>query len=216
MPLKADDHCNGNEGNADDGGNAERSVSAVYEEAEEDSQNDEEDGDHRSAGVCGACCNVDCTVRQEGCLEGVSDDGSKCCDNEEEGQVSENEEQTLCLETDTIFDNGTDGLALVADRCEQSAEVMHAAEEDAADEDPQCNGNPAEDSSLNRSVNRASAGDGGEVVTHEHRSLCGHIVNTVFHGVCGSDLVGIDSPFLGQPSAVEDIAYNENGDADDK
>ena len=50
--------------------------------------------------------------------------------------------------------------AVVADRGEQGAEVMHCAEENAADDNPQENGNPAEDCGLDRSVNGARTGDG--------------------------------------------------------
>ena len=93
---------------------------------------------------------------------------------------------------------------------------MHAAEEDTADEYPQCNRYPAENCGLNRSVYRACAGDGGEVVSHKDRRFCGDIVHAVFHSVCRGLLTGIDSPFLCQPSAVEDVTNDEDGDADDK
>ena len=216
MPVQADIHCNGDQNNADDGGNTERSVSSVNEETEEDCQNDEEDGDHRGAGVCGAGCVVDSAVFKVSCLEGVCNDRAECGNDEQEGQVSKDDEQTLCLQTDTVFDNGADGFALVADGCEQCAEVVHAAEEDTADEHPQCNGNPTENGSLDRSVYRACAGDGGEVVSHKDRSLGRNIVHAVFHGVSRSRLAGINSPFLGQPSAVEDITDEQNGNAENK
>ena len=216
MPVQADIHCNGDQNNADDGGNTERSVSSVNEETEEDCQNDEEDGDHRGAGVCGAGCIVDSAVFKVSCLEGVCNDRAECGNDEQEGQVSEDDEQTLCLQTDTVFDNGANGFALVADGCEQCAEVVHTAEEDTADEHPQCNGNPTENGSLNRSVYRACAGDGGEVVSHKDRSLGRNIVHAVFHGVSRSRLAGINSPFLGQPSAVEDITDEQNGNAENK
>ena len=214
VPVQTENHAANDEGNADNGGNTERSVSSVNEEAEEDSDDDEEDGDHRGACVCCAGRVVDGAVFKEGGLEGVGDDGSKCGNDEQEGQVSEGDEQTLCLETDTVFDNGADGLALIADGCEQSAEVMHAAEEDTAYEYPKSDGDPAENSGLDRSVYGACARDRGEMVSHKHGCLCGNIVNTIFHGVSRSDVLGVYSPLFCQPSAVEYVAYDENGDAD--
>ena len=216
VPLEADNHGDSDKNNADDGGNTEGCVSSVNEEAEENCQDDEEDGDHRGAGVCSTGCVVDGTGLGEGCLKGVGNDGAECSNDEQEGQVSEYDEQTLCLKTDTVFDNGADGLAVVTHGCEQSAEVMHAAEEDTTDEYPQSNGDPAENCGLDRSVDRACAGDGREVVTHEDGSLRGYVVNTIFHGVCRGGLTGIHAPFVCEPSAVENVTYNENGDADDE
>ena len=216
MPVEADVHCNGDQGNADNGGNTERCVSSVDEEAEQDSQNDEEDGDHRGAGVCGARRVVDSSAFKVGSLEGVCNDRAECGDDEQKGQVSEDDKQALCLQTDTVLNNRADGLALVANRREQGAEVVHTAEEDTADEHPQCNGNPAENCGLDRSVYRACAGDGGEVVSHKDRRFCGDIVHAVFHSVSGGGLAGVYSPFFGQPSAVEDVTNDEDGDADDK
>ena len=216
MPVQADIHCNGDQNNADDGGNTERSISSVNEEAEENSQNDEEDGNHRGAGVCCAGRIVDRTVFKVGRLEGVCNDRAERRNDEDKGQVSKDDEQTLCLQTDTVFDNGADGFALITDRREQGTVVMYATEEDTADEYPQCNRYPTENGSLDRSVYRACAGDGGEVVSHKDRRFGRNIVHAVFHGVSGSRLAGIYSPFLGQPSAVENITDEQNGDADDK
>ena len=55
-----------------------------------------------------------------------------------------------------------DGLALMANGGEQGAEIVDAAEEDAADQDPQHNGDPAEHSGLDGAVDGACAGDRGK------------------------------------------------------
>ena len=93
---------------------------------------------------------------------------------------------------------------------------MHTTEEDGADEHPQQHRDPAENSGLNRTVDRAGTRDGGEVVSHQDRGFCGAVVHTVFQLVSRGGTGRVDTPRFGQPSAVEDISYNENGDADDK
>ena len=96
---------------------------------------------------------------------------------------------------------------------------MDTAEEDAANQDPQSDGTPAEaqGSSVDGAGDGACAGDGGEVVAHQDGGLCGNVVNTVFHGVCGSGFVQFtDAPLLAQVAAVEDVAADQDSDADDQ
>ena len=99
---------------------------------------------------------------------------------------------------------------------EQSAEVMNAAEEDAADDDPEQNRKPAESCRLDRAVDRACAGDGGEVVTHQDRSFRRNVVNAILKFVCGRLARRIDSPLLGEPAAVADVTDDEQRDRNDQ
>ena len=91
---------------------------------------------------------------------------------------------------------------------------MGGAEENAADQDPQQDGNPTEDSGLNGAVDGAGACDGGEVVAQQDRRLSGDVVIAVSHGVSGGLLGRIDTPLLSQPSAIEQIAADQHDDAD--
>ena len=99
---------------------------------------------------------------------------------------------------------------------EQGAEVMHAAEEDTADQDPQHNGDPTEHSGLNGAVDGAGTGDRGEMVTHQHGSLGRTIILAILHGMGRSRTGVIHAPLLGQPAAVEDITYDQDSAANNK
>lgn len=132
-----------------------RGGQAVY-----DCYNDEQHRNHRGALIC--------QVRGLGCVcqvygEGVGNDGRERGNNQDQGQVSKDAEQLLRSIVDVFGDNRCDGLALVAQRREQGAEVMHSAEEDAANQYPQQNGNPAKYGSLNGAVDGACASNRGKV-----------------------------------------------------
>ena len=210
VPLDAEPHDQGDGNNADERGHAQRRVSAVHEETEEDRQDDEQQRDDRRGRVGSRLRHIDSAALQIGGLERVGNDGRERGHDQDQGQVREDEEQALCLLADTALNNGADGLAVVADRCKQCAEVMHTAEEDTADEDPQQHRDPAENSGLNRTVDRAGTRDGGEVVSHQDRGFCGAVVHTVFQLVSRGGTGRVDTPLFGQPSTVEHIAQGEN------
>ena len=104
----------------------------------------------------------------------------------------------------------------MTDRGEQSTEVMHCAEEDTADDNPQENGNPAEDSGLNRSVNGAGAGDGREMMSHQDGGVGRNEVLSVVTGVCRGFTIGIHAPFLCKEATVENVAACQQGECDDE
>ena len=93
---------------------------------------------------------------------------------------------------------------------------MHGTEEDTTEDAPQENRHPAEDCSLDRSVNRACAGDGGEMVTHQDSRVGGDEVLAIIAGVGRSFAIGIYAPLLGQPAAVEHVAESKQNDRDDE
>ena len=91
---------------------------------------------------------------------------------------------------------------------------MYAAEENAADDDPEEHRHPAENCSLNRSVNWPGAGDGREMMSHEDRGFGRNVIHAVGELV-GRSLSGrIHAPLFGEPSAVEEIAAGEEHKAD--
>ena len=105
----------------------------------------------------------------------------------------------------------------MADGGEQGAEVMDAAEEDAADENPQRAGKPAEARRADGAGDGARAGDGREVVAHQDGGLGGDVVDAVLQGVGRGGLVKLaDAPLLAQPAAIEHIAGEQHSDADDE
>ena len=102
----------------------------------------------------------------------------------------------------------------MTDRRKESAEVVHCAEEYTADNDPEEYRQPAEDCSLNGTVDGARSCDRGEVVAHQHSGVGGDVVVVVEPGVCRRLACRVNSPLLGKPRAVEDIAQSEKYDAD--
>ena len=216
MPVQADDHADHDADDADDRGNAQRRVAAIDKEAEDDGHQDEHDGDDGGGGIGSGSRIVHSAVSGIGGLEGVGHDGGEGRHHQDQGQVSEGDKQLLGLGTDGVADDLTDGLALVANGGEQGAEVMHAAEEDTADQDPQHNGDPTEHSGLNGAVDGAGTGDRGEMVTHQHGSLGRTIILAILHGMGRSRTGVIHAPLLGQPAAVEDITYDQDSAANDK
>ena len=104
----------------------------------------------------------------------------------------------------------------MAQRREQSAEVVHGSEEDAANEHPQKHGNPAEHGRLDGAVDGTRAGDGREMVAQNDVRLGGNVVDAVLEFVGRRYAIGVDAPLLGKPTAVEDIAHDEDSRADEQ
>ena len=215
VPLEADVHAHGNADDADDGGNTQRRIPAIDKEAEDDGHQDEHDGDDGGGGVGGGSGLIQHAVHIGG-LEGVGHDGGKGSHHQDQGQVCEDDEQLLGPGADGVADDLADGFALMANGGEQGAEIMDAAEEDAADQDPQHNGNPAEHSGLDGAVDGACAGDRGKVMAHQNGSLGGTVVLTVLQLMGRGDAGVIHAPLLGQPAAVENISYDQHGNANDQ
>ena len=197
--------------NADDGGRADLRVLAVHEEAEDSGNDDEQDGGHCSGAVggIGGCRRIN---RHEGACDNRREGGD---DQDQNGQ-GEDDEQTLGLDAHGVLHDLTDRAAVVTDGGEQRAKVVHGAEEDATEDAPQENRHPAEDCSLDRSVNRACAGDGREVVTHQNGGVCRNEVLAVVAGVGRGFTVGVDAPLLCKPAAVEHVAESKQYDRDDE
>ena len=201
--------ANGNAGNdgqnAHNGRDRQAGISAINTEAENDRDHDKQDGDHRRGRVGCAGRHVDRTVRCVGRHKGISHNGSKGRDHQQQRQVREDDEQLLCLAAHGVGDHLADGLALMPNGRKQRAKVMHSAKENTADQHPQQHRHPAEYRRLDRSVDRACTGDGREVMSHQNRRLCRHIVHTIILFIGRRLARGVDAPLLGQPAAVSQI-----------
>ena len=216
MPVEANVHTDGNADNADNGGNTQRGVAAVDKETKEDCHQDEHNGDDGGGSIGRGCGNIHSAVSGIGGLESVGHDGRESGHHKDQGQIGEDNEQFLGLGADCIADDFTDGLALMANGSKQGTKVMHAAEEDAADEHPQHHRNPAKHSSLNGSIDGTGAGDRGKVMAHKHRTLGRTVILAVFQFMGRGNTLVIDTPLLGQPSAVENITEQQNDNANDQ
>ena len=215
-------HADGDDGddgqNADDGSGAHGDIPAVHGKAKDDSDDDEQQGNHSHTGI-GQRSGLVQNALIEGGAEGAGHDGGEGSHDQDQGQVGEDQEQPLGAGAHVGGDDFADGLTAVTDGSEQGAEIVDTAEEDTADHDPQRAGAPAEagSSGADGAGNGAGTGDGGEVVTHQNRSLGGHIVNAVLHGVGrGGLIVFTYAPLFAQVTAIEDIANHQSGAADDQ
>ncbi len=141
-------HTDGDDGhdchNARHACHSHRRVPAIDQEAEDDGDQDEQQGNHSDTGVSGRSLDVHRAALVEGRPEGARHDGSERRHHQNQGQVGENEEQHLRPLAHVDGDDFADGPAAVTHRGKQRAEVMDAAEENAADENPQRAGQPAE------------------------------------------------------------------------
>ena len=197
---------------AQQGGPAQGHLETVDQQAEDHGQHDEQQGD----GGRGA---VDVVVDQRArgigheAVEGARHDGGEGPHHQHQGQEGKDDEQALGPQTDAAGDDLADGAALVAQGGEQGAEVMHAAEEDAADDHPDETGQPAEDGGLDGAVDGPGPGDGRKMVAQHHRSFGGHVVHAVAELVGRRGTGRIDAPDLFQPGAVDEIAQPQQGQA---
>ncbi len=212
MEVHADGHDDYDGDDAQDGGYAHGHVPAVYGKSERNGNQDEQQRYHGDGGIGSACHLVESARLVILRAEGGCNDGCECGHHQNQSQIGENQEQPLCPLAHVGGDDLTDRLPLVADGREQRAEVMHAAEEDAADQDPQHHRHPAEHGRADRACDGARARDGRKMMSHQDRGLGGNIIHSVLHGMGRGLLLALaHAPLLAQPSAVEDISTYKDG-----
>ena len=160
--------------------------------------------------------------------KGGSHDGRKGRYNQDQCQVRENNEKTFCPTGHIGGNNFADGLAFMPYGREQGAEVMDAAEEDTADQNPQGHGQPAEHSRADRACNRTCAGNGRKMMPHQYGCFSGNIVDAVFQrmGRCRDvpfpyaplfDQPAFPyAPLFDQPAAIHDVAAEQHSNGDEK
>ena len=191
--VQADELAEHNDENdaddADDRGRTDLGVLAVHEEAEDSGDDDEEDGGHGrgAVGRIGGGGRIDRN-------EGAGHDSGEGGDDQDQNGEGEDDEEALGLDAHGVLHDLADGAAVVTDGGEQSAEVVHGAKEDAAEHTPQENGDPTKDGSLDRSVNGAGAGDGGEMVTHQDGGVGRNEVLSVVRCMSRGLAIGVNAP----------------------
>ena len=106
--------------------------------------------------------------------------------------------------------------AVAADRAEQRDEVLHAAAEHGADQDPQRAGQIAELRRERRADQRARARDGGEVMTEHDPAIRRHEVAAVAESFGRRGARRVEREHLrGEKRAVEAIAERVDADGGD-
>ena len=127
-------------------------------------------------------------------MEGILDLAKKEKRAMNENEVKEeNEEEEAPRLAQHGFDDGADGFTLMPDGEVQRNHVVRGTDEDAAEHNPGDDGAPSEIGRHDGPYNRAGAGDGGEVVSEEHRRVCRHVVDVVAHRVCRGRAGGVDA-----------------------
>ena len=116
------------------------------------------------------------TIGGDVSVEGTGDHVSKSSDNDAAEQPAEQQEQLTAGLADVLLDQQAHGLTVILDGSIQGAEVGNSAEEDAADEHPQQDGQPAESGSLDSTGNRAGTCDGRELMAENGPAIGGHVV----------------------------------------
>ncbi len=134
------------ENDADDALLPAGEVELLLDQAKHNSEQHEHDGDHAGSAV--GLSSVHQSAVRAISIEGASDHVSKSCNNDAAEQPAEQQEQLAAQLADVLFDQHAHGLAVVLYGSIQSAEVGNSTKENAADEHPQQNRQPAEGCSL--------------------------------------------------------------------
>ena len=215
-------HADGNDGHngrhTDHRRHAHGRVAAINQDTEGHSNDDKEQRNHGNAGLAGGCRHIQHAVGVVGCAEIACHDGGKGRHHQDQGQIGKDDEQSLGALAHVGGDDLADGTAAVTHRSDQGAEVMYTAEEDAANQNPQHAGQPAEAAThgADGAGDGTGARDGGKVVAHEDGGLGGDIVDAVLHGMGRGLLAAFaHAPLFAQPAAVEHVPRNEDQHTND-
>ena len=134
-------------------------------------------------------------------------------DDVDEGEPHEDEEEDLRGARHVLLHDLADRGRLVPHRRDEAREIVHAPDEDRAEEDPEERRQPAEPySGENRPDDRARRGDRREMLAEEERRLRGDVVDAVLH------LAGRGRPRIVEPeparhdAAVREISRGEDDD----
>ena len=115
---------------------------------------------------------------------------------------------------DVLFDQHAHGLAVVLNGSIQSAEVGNSAKENAADEHPQQNRQPAESCSLNCTGNRACTGNGRKLMAENGPAVGGNVILTVVILNSGGLCVRVNAPGFCHPAPIKRISTDKNHSSD--
>ncbi len=164
--------------------------------AEEDGDEGEEQGDGASSATVVGLGIVDSTAVSHGHLEGACNHGGEGSDDDEAEEPAEEQEQATAGLADVLLDELGKRLAVVLHGSIESAEVMDSAKEDATDEDPEHDRDPAECHGDDGARDRASAADGRELMGKNGKAGSGREVLSVLHAHCRSQSILVDAPLI--------------------
>ena len=208
-------HADGEHGNDHDDGDDELGdaleVELVAGPAEGDGHEREEDRDGARGGG-----GVVHGVRGLGGLgERAADHRGEGRDDDDAEQPAEQQEQATARLADVLVDELGKRLAVVLQRGVQGAEVVDGTKEDAADEDPQDNRQPAEGHGHDRARDGASTADRAELVRERGKGRGRGEGVAILHTAGGRDGVHINAPLVGKPAPVQHVAAEQHQGRDE-
>ena len=208
----ADDKGQHDEHDADNAFLPAGEVELLLQQAKDNGEHHEHDGNHTGSAV-GLGSLDHCAVCAKG-IEGAGDHVRKGSDDDAAEQPAEQQEQLAAGLADVLLNQHTHGFAVVLDGSIQRAEVGHSTKEDAADQDPQQNGQPAECGSLDGTGDRAGTCDGAELMGKNGPAVGGDVVAAVLVDDCGGLSLGVDAPLVCQPASVEGVSSQQTHGCD--
>ena len=181
-----------------------------------DSDEGEQDGDGTSAAGGIGLGEVDGTgsstrsVNGRGEHERLADHVGEGGDDDDAEQPAEQQEQATAGLADVLLDELSERLAVVLHRSVQGTKVVDGAKEDAADEDPEHDRQPAKGHGDDRTRDRASTADRAELVRERGEGGDGREALAVLHALGRREGLFVNAPLVGQPSAIAQIAAGEH------
>ena len=214
--LHADGEHENHEDNAGDELGSAGEVELLLGPTKGDSDEGEQDGDGTSAAGGIGLGEVDGTgistrsVNGRGEHERLADHVGESGDDDDAEQPAEQQEQATAGLADVLLDELSQGLAVVLHRGVQGTKVVDGAKEDAADEDPEHDRQPAKGHGDDRTRDRASTADRAELVRERGEGGDGREAVAVLHALGRREGLFVNAPLVGQPAAVAQIAAGEH------
>ncbi len=174
----------------------------------------EQDGDGTSAAGGIRTWQINGTGSIRCHRKGAGHHGGEGGDDDDAEQPAEQQEQATAGLADVLLDELSERLAVVLHRSVQGTKVVDGAEEDAADEHPEHDGQPAKGHGDDRTRNRASTADRAELVRERGEGGDGREVMPVLHAASGRERLAVNAPFVGQPSAIPQVTCGEHNRRD--
>ena len=191
-----DGHEHDEQGNA--GGHGKGNPGAVVDPTEGEGKHDEQGRGGRNP-----------RVGDKGLCDHLCEHGH----HQDEGGPGEEQEEDLSGPSDLVFDDPADRLSPMAQRGDQSREVVNCTDEDASQQDPQEGGKPSEDGAEYGAHDRPGTCDRGEVMSQEHLLAGGHIVDPILFLMGGRLPTRIDAQSSGEVGPVEDVGRHQKNTA---
>ena len=190
-------------------------VKLLLDQAKHNSEQHEHDGNHAGCAVGGSCISQAGNAVNRGVsVKSTGNHISKSCNNDAAEQPAEQQEQLAAQLADVLFDQHAHGLAVVLNGSIQSAEVGNSAKENAADEHPQQNRQPAEGCSLDCTGNRACTGNGRKLMAENGPAVGGNVILTVVILNSGGLCVRVNAPGFCHPAPIKRISTDKNHSSD--